>query len=40
VLDSQRIELFREDDLTRLELFSTVVPYPDEADRLRDLIAV
>jgi hypothetical protein len=40
VLDSQRIGLFREEDLTRLELFSTVVPYPDEADRLRDMVAV
>ena len=40
VLDSHRIGMFREDDLTRLELFSTVVPYPEEADRLRDLVTV
>lgn len=40
VLDSQRVGLFREEDLNRLELFSSVIPYPDEADRLRDLVTV
>ncbi len=40
VLDSAKAGLFRPEDIERLELFSEVVAFPEEGDRLRELVTV
>jgi hypothetical protein len=38
VVDSNRIQQFKPDDLSRIEMYASVIPYPEEGDRLRELL--
>jgi len=38
VLDSRRVDQFREADIDRLEVYSSVLEFPEQADELRDIV--